>query len=54
MCVPFQVTSRNTLLPLATTLVTVPAPSGNAVFQPLKSSMIFSGPSIFRWVPSSL
>jgi hypothetical protein len=48
LCVPFQVTSRAALLPLATALVTVPAASGNAVFQALKSSTIFSGPSIFR------
>src|SRR4029450_6576363 len=53
VCVPFQVTSRAALLPLAILFVTVPTASGNAAFQPLKSSTIFSGPSIFRWVPNS-
>src|SRR3990172_1946132 len=53
VCVPFQVTSRAAVLPLATALVTEAAASGNAVFQPLKSSTIFSGPSTLRWVPSS-
>ena len=48
VCVPFQVTSRPALLPLATVLVTVAAASGKAVFQPLKSSTICSGLSTLR------
>ena len=41
------------LMILFPALVTVPAESGNAVFQPLKSSTICSGLSTLRWVPSS-
>lgn len=53
VCVPFQVTSKAAVSRVAKALVTVPAASGNACFQPLKSSTIFSGPSTFRSVPNS-
>src|SRR5580765_7442237 len=51
VCVPFQVTSRTAVSPLATEDVTVPTASGNAVFPPLNNSMISSGPSLARLLP---